>query len=222
MAIAAETTKQPEPPVRRCIVSGAREPVDRLVRFVVGPDGEIVPDVAAKLPGRGLWLRADRDMISAASVGDAFSRSARRRVSVPADLADRVERSLKRHCLGLIGLARRSGQLLVGYEKVRAALASGRVGALLEARDGAAGGRSKVTGRAPEVPVVELFDAGEIGAAVGREHVVHAAVLRGRLAERILAEAARIAAVVADTARDGTDEGTETQEQAGQAANRTL
>jgi hypothetical protein len=204
MPTAAAIAEKPDQPVRRCIVSGERTPVDKLVRFVVDPGGEIVPDVAAKLPGRGLWLRAERDMIRAASAGGAFARSARRHVTVPPDLADRVERLLKRHCLGLIGMARRSGQLLVGYEKVRAGLAAGKVGALIAARDGAEGGRAKVAAAGANVPAIKLFDAAELAAAVGRDHVVHAAVLKGRMADRILAEARRIGAVEAPAEVGGT------------------
>lgn len=186
------TVSSKQGPTRRCIISGAEAPAETLVRFVVDPDGNLIPDIAAKLPGRGLWLRPDRDMIRVARDKGAFSRSARRNVNVPADLADRVEVLLRRQCLGLIGLARRSRQLFVGFEKVRAAMASGQVGILLAAHDGSLDGRSKVARMAPDVPVCETFSASELGRAVGSERVVHAAIAAGRFCERFLAEVARL------------------------------
>jgi ribosomal protein L7Ae-like RNA K-turn-binding protein len=115
---------------------------------------------------------------------------------------------LRRHCLGLIGLARRSRQLFVGFEKVRAAVASGQVGVLLAAHDGSPDGRAKVARMAPGVPVCETFSASELGHAVGGERVVHAAIAAGRFCERFLAEAARLDGICASPrprqdARDG-------------------
>ena len=178
---------------RRCIVSGEVMPKEALIRFVIAPDGRVTPDLEEKLPGRGLWLRAERDIIRAACAKGAFSRAARREARASSDLAEEVERLLRRRCLELIGLARRSGALVVGFEAVRAFLADEVAGALLAAADGSADGRSKVRALAPEVPLVEQFDARELGAAVGRDHIVHGAVAKGRLAERIVREARRLA-----------------------------
>ena len=190
---------------RRCIVSGDSLPKDALIRFVVAPDGRVVPDLEEKLPGRGLWLRARSDMIRTACAKGAFSKAARRETRAPNDLAEAVERLLRRRCLEFIGLARRSGALVVGFEAVRAFLSEEAAGALLAASDGAADGRAKIRALAPGVPLVDQFAAAELGAAVGRDHIVHGAVAKGRLAERIVREASRLAGM---NENQSVDEGT--------------
>jgi predicted RNA-binding protein YlxR (DUF448 family)/ribosomal protein L30E len=177
---------------RRCLVTGAVRPKTALVRFVVGPDGAVVPDVAASLPGRGLWLTARRDIVEAAVAKRLFGRAAREPVQVSGDLADRVELLLRRRCGDLIGLARRSGKAVAGYEKVRAALRDGEAAVLLAAADGGESGREKVRAAGPDLPLVDVLTAAELGAAFGREHVVHAVVGRGRLAKALLIDAARL------------------------------
>lgn len=179
--------------LRRCIVSGAVRPPEQMVRFVVGPDGCVVPDVDRSLPGRGIWLSAARDVVNTAVAKKLFAKAARARVTAPDDLADRVEAMLARRCLELLGLARRAGQAVAGYEKVRAQLQAGQGALLLEASDGAAGGIGKIRALAPELPLVTLFDAAALGAALGREAAVHVVVAPGRLAQRLLHEAARLA-----------------------------
>jgi uncharacterized protein len=163
------------------------------VRFVVAPDGAVVPDIAARLPGRGLWLTARRDIVEAAVAKRLFGRAARESVMVSGDLADRVEFLLRQRCADLIGLARRSGKAVAGYEKVRSALRDGEAAVLLAAADGGEGGREKVRAAAPALPLVEVLTAAELGAAFGREHVVHAVVGPGRLAKALLGDAARLA-----------------------------
>ncbi len=129
---------------RRCVVTRERHPRARLIRFVLDMDGQVVPDVDERLPGRGLWLSPGRDMVEMATSRRAFARAARRPVTVPPDLADRVEGLLVRRCLNILGLARRGGQVVTGFEKVRARLREGSVAVLLAASDGAADGRAKV------------------------------------------------------------------------------
>lgn len=182
-----------EPSLRRCLVTGEIRPKDELIRFVVGPDSKLVPDVEQKLPGRGLWLTARRDIVTAAAAKNLFARAARADVEVDPDLADRVEALLARRVMDLIGLARRAGQAAAGFEKVHGLLSAGRAAVLLSASDGAADGRRRLQALARGVPVVGLLTAAELGAAVGREHVVHAAVGSGRLARLIMREAARLA-----------------------------
>jgi predicted RNA-binding protein YlxR (DUF448 family) len=198
-----QTMRKDADPQRRCIVTGQSLPREDLLRFVVAPDGAVVPDLDEKLPGRGLWLRAERDILRTACAKGAFSKAARRETKLPDDLAAQVERLLRRRCLDLIGLARRSGALTAGFEKVRAFLASEDAGLLLAASDGAADGRGKIRALAPNVALVDAFTAEELGQAVGREHIVHAAVAKGRLANRILHEAHRLAGVRGEGADSG-------------------
>lgn len=182
-----------EGPVRRCIVTRERLPREALIRFVLAPDGSVVPDLAERLPGRGFWLSADRDVVNTACARNLFAKAARTRAVVAPDLADLVEARLVERCVSLLGLARRAGQAVAGFEKVRARiLRGGPVGLLVEASDGTSHGRSKITALAPDVPRVAQLSAAELGQALGRDRVVHAVVDRGRLAESLRIEATRL------------------------------
>lgn len=163
-----------------------------MLRFVVAPDGRLVPDMAGRLPGRGLWLTARRDIVAAAVTKRLFTRAARQPVIVEDDLADRVEALLMQRCRDHIGLARRAGQAVMGFAKVQAALTAGKAAVLLAASDGAADGRGKLAALAPALPVVDCLTGIELAAAFGREHAVHAALAPGRLAEALLTDAARL------------------------------
>ena len=182
-------------PNRRCIASGESRPIAQLVRFVVGPEDTIFPDVDQRLPGRGLWLSADRSMIETAATKRLFSKAARQNVRTPPDLADTVADLLKRRCLNHLGLARRAGLVAAGAEKVRTQIASGRTAVLLEAADGSMPERAKITALAPNLAVVDLFTGSELGAALGRDAVVHVAMLSGRLTTMLVEDAARYAGV---------------------------
>jgi predicted RNA-binding protein YlxR (DUF448 family) len=178
-------------PNRRCIAGGESHPIRELIRFVVGPENTIVPDVDGRLPGRGLWLRAQRDMIETAAQKRLFAKAARANVSVAPDLADTVAELLRRRCLNHLGLAQRAGLVASGAEKVRAQIATGRTAALIEASDGSSAERQKMSALVPGVPVVDVFTSAELGSALGRDMAVHVALLPGRLTEMILEDAAR-------------------------------
>ncbi len=178
---------------RRCIVTGESLPCENLVRFVVGPDRNLVPDIAGKLPGRGLWLGAGRDIVDRACAGNLIAKAARAPVRVPPDLAQQVEDLLVRRCLELLGLARRAGQAVAGFEKVRNMLSRDRAGVLLSAADGAQGGRNKLGVTRPGVARIDLLERAELGGVFGREMTVHASVAKGNLADKLVAEAVRLA-----------------------------
>lgn len=180
-------------PLRRCIVTRQILPKERLLRFVVGSDGVVVPDLEGRLPGRGLWLQARRDIVETACAKGSFAKAARAEVKVPDGLDRRIEALLKRRCLDLIGLARRAGQVAAGFEQARAWLRAGRAAVLIAASDGADGGRGRLAALACELPVVALFTAAELGAALGRGRAVHVALARGSLARRLVLEAQRLA-----------------------------
>ncbi|MBT3361985.1 MAG: RNA-binding protein [Rhodospirillales bacterium] len=179
---------------RTCIVTGVQKPKDQLLRFVVGPDGDLVPDLDERLPGRGLWLSGERDMVNTACGKGLFARAARQKVGLPEDLAGRVDSLIVRRCLDLIGLARRAGEVVAGFEKTKARLREGRGGVLLEASDGAADGRGKIRALAPDLAVVDLFSAEDLGRALGRDNAVHGVIDRGRLADRLMRESDRLMA----------------------------
>ncbi len=181
---------------RRCLVTRQVLPKTALIRFAVAPDGAVLPDLDGKLPGRGLWLAAERAVVERALAKRVLARAAaavhQGPVQVPADLAERVRAGLERRCLGLLGLARRAGQAVAGFEKVRGWLREGRVAVLLAARDGAADGRARLAAMADGRPVIAAFDAAALGAALGREMAVHVALAPGGLARRLVDEVSRL------------------------------
>jgi predicted RNA-binding protein YlxR (DUF448 family) len=177
---------------RRDIVSGEVMAEERLVRFVAGPDGSVVPDLARKLPGRGLWVEARREAVQSAAKRGAFSRAAKTKLTAAPDLADRVEGLMRTRLLAGLGLARRAGDLILGFEKVAASISSGRAALLIEAADGADDGRRKmlqVCRRAQlaglaSPRLIGLFNSEELGLALGLGNVIHLSFLAGRGAER--------------------------------------
>ncbi|MDE2183162.1 MAG: RNA-binding protein [Alphaproteobacteria bacterium] len=182
---------------RRCIVTGATAPEDRLVRFVVGPDADIVPDLDAKLPGRGLWVAAERATLAKAVAKQAFAKAAKATVKVAEDLPDHVERLLVARMQSDLGLARRAGLAFLGFDNVlRAMDAKVPPRLLIEASDGAADGRRKLANaafaRGIEAPTIDGLTSDELGLALGRENVIHAAVKPGALADRLLLNATRL------------------------------
>lgn len=178
---------------RCCIVTGEVCDESVLIRFAVDPDGSVVPDVAAKLPGRGAWVRSVRDVVTCAAQGKAFAMVFRRDVSVCVDLASVVETQLARRCLDVLGLARRGGEAVAGFEKVRSWLRAGHVAVVVHASNGSTRERERLMHSGGVVSKVTLFDETELGLALGRENVVHAAVAAGGFADRFLYETSRLA-----------------------------
>lgn len=188
--------------VRRCIASGAVGDTNAMVRLVLDPDGVVVPDIAAGLPGRGFWLSARRDAVKTACEKNLFAKAARAKAILPPDLAGEIERQLTRRCQDLLGFARRAGVMAVGFEKVKAQVRAGRPGLFVEAADGSAKERARMTAMAPQVPVISVLTGAELGAAVGREHAVHIVVDAGPIADKLLREATRLGGFRTDRQTD--------------------
>jgi predicted RNA-binding protein YlxR (DUF448 family) len=182
---------------RRDIVSGEVMPEERLIRFAAAPDGGVAPDLARKLPGRGMWVEATRDAVATAVKKNAFARSAKAQLKPAPELPDLVERLLARRCLDQLGLARREGVLISGFEKTLATLQAGKAAWLVEASDGAADGRRKLlsaAARSSSPPsVCGAFSAEELRLALGLENVIHLALLAGRRSERWTEEVRKLA-----------------------------
>ena len=195
-------------PERRCIVTGDVQPKAGLVRFVVSPDGVIVPDLAGKLPGRGIWVTADRTAIETAAKKGLFTRAARKQVAVPEGLSDIVEAGLARRVVDLISLARKAGRAVAGFEKVKGWLADGKAKVLLQASDGSDRGKGKLWtpqgGR-----WFGCLTASELGLAFGRDSVIHGALGAGGLSQRVVEEAAKLSGLRATIG--GTDAGKDTK-----------
>ena len=181
-----------EDPERKCIVSGEVQPKSGLIRFCVGPEGQVVADVMNKLPGRGFYVTADRAMIEKAAKKGLFARAAKQSVTVPADLADLVEAFVLRRVIEMISLTRKANAAVMGYEKVKDWLQSGKAVVLLQSSDGSERGKTKLRMPAENGKYIGCLTAGELGLAFGRERAIHAALAAGGLTKRVVEEAARL------------------------------
>jgi uncharacterized protein len=194
----ASSEREPTRGERRCIATGESFPEARLIRFALAPDGAVTPDVAAKLPGRGAWVCAERAHVELARRKNAFARAFKAEAKASDDLAARTEALLERRCLDLLGLTRRAGALALGATQVEAAIRSRPALALIEAADGAEDGREKLMalhlglwGAPPRT--TGCFSAADLGVALGRERVIHACLLQERLALAWAVEIGRLA-----------------------------
>ena len=165
-------------------MSGEALPKSVLLRFVVSPDGVLVADLEWSLPGRGMWVRPG--LLREAIARCLFSQAYGGAVRVPEGFLDGLERLLRARAMNCLGLARRAGQAVTGFDQVRDVLSQGRGGSVVAARDGALGGRNKIRRAAARVPVVEVFDGTELSAAMGKENVVHVVVAPGKFAQQII------------------------------------
>lgn len=193
-------------PERKCIATGEIEPKFGLIRFVAGPDGRIVPDLAGKLPGRGVYVAADRAAMDRAIEKGLFSRAAKQNVTLPEGFSDLLEQMLSRRVVDLISLARKSGDAVSGYEKVKDWLLKEEAEVLVQADDGSARGKSKLS-----TPYggsyIGWLSADELGMAFGRQTVIHAALRAGGMASRVVEEAQRLKGMrvrESDTDRGGS------------------
>ncbi len=185
---------------RLCVVTRAALEPDGLIRFGRSPDGELVPDLDQRLPGRGVWVMCDRKTLEKAVKTKAFARSLKAETKVPDGLADRVDGLLLRRLVATLSLANKAGLAVAGFQQVDAALEKGQVRAVLHGTDAAADGRGKIDrkfkaiqrDREAAAPVVDVLTIAEMSLAMGRSSVVHAALIPGGLTDRFLKEAERI------------------------------
>jgi predicted RNA-binding protein YlxR (DUF448 family) len=165
-----------------------------MLRFVVGPEQQLVFDASATLPGRGMWLSASADVIDLAVRRGVFSRAAKMQLSVPQFLAGDIRAALERRITELLGLARRSGVAISGFEKAREWLQTGKGGLVIQAADGSPDERARFVG-SRTIPTVAVLSAAALGKIFGREHTVHVVLAPGRLAGMIENEARRLEGV---------------------------
>ncbi len=172
-------------PTRQCAVTRETHPQTDMIRFARSPDGVAIPDIHGKLPGRGVWITANRETMNAATPA-VFGRSFKADTRTIENLSAIIEQQIAEQCIGLIGMGKKSGQVVLGFDQVRAYLRSCEPGWLLEASDGAADGRNKVHFLAKaiyeDVNVAGALSSAELGMAFGRDSVIHALFETGRLA----------------------------------------
>ncbi|MBM3609073.1 MAG: RNA-binding protein [Alphaproteobacteria bacterium] len=190
--------------LRTCIVTRVRRPPEEMLRFVLDPQGSITPDLARKLPGRGVWVSAHRSAVEAAARKGAFARAFRRPVTVPANLAELIETLMLREIRQSLAIANKAGLVLAGAFQVETALAKSPLALLIQARDGSAQELAKMRRlffrwpEAAQAPVVDFLDGDQIGLALGRTNVIHAALRPGTAGAAFAARCARLAAFLAD------------------------
>ena len=186
-------TKDKEVAERRCIATGSTLPKPDLIRFVLGPDDVVTPDISERLPGRGIWVSANRASLEKAISQNLFSKSAKQAVNVPDNLVELTEKLIAKHAIDMISMARKSGQAICGFEKTKSAMMSERWYILMQAEDGSAPQKQKIRPSAVDNSYISCLTAQELGLAFGRDNVIHAAVSKGGLSARILLEANRLA-----------------------------
>jgi len=181
-----------------------RDPAE-MIRFVVGPENKVFPDILGKLPGRGAWVSSTREDLDLAINKGGFKRGFKGNVKVPGDLTEQVESGLRKHTLSLIGMAKKSGKLFVGFDQVMTAAKVDALGWRIEASDGAEGSRGKIRALSKAVArevelklprVIGCFDSSELGAIVGRDSLIHCAVPHGRIAKSLGLSARRLSGFV--------------------------
>ena len=183
---------------RMCAVTRQSAPSHKLLRFVCGPDGQVVPDIACRLPGRGLWVGTGHKLVGDAVARKCFARGLGGKCQVPDGLADMVDGLLASSALGYLSLANKAGLAVTGYEKVLAGISTGRIEVLIAACDGARDGREKLLRKArtqiAEPALAEIFTSAQLGLALGRENVIHAGLAHGALAEKFVAATGKLSA----------------------------
>lgn len=185
---------------RFCVVTRLVKPVGDMIRFVVAPDGSVVPDLRHHLPGRGVWVTATRDALTEAVRRKAFARGFKADVRTPADLAGFTENLLVKSALDALAMAGKAGCVMTGFSKVEAAISGGEVAAVLHGRDASADGTRKIAAvlrrsgveNDGEIVVIGEFTTDELDLALGRSNVVHAALLAGPAGEAFLTRLQRL------------------------------
>lgn len=177
---------------RKCIVTGRILPKEKMIRFAVSPDNQMTPDIGNRLPGRGFWLSSERNVLENASIATFFAKAVRKKVSVPDNLAETLEKLLVNRCINLLGLACKAGLVVSGFEKVKDAIKENRAETLFTASDGAENGRKKLKSLASDKKVIETLSVHELTLGLKRDNIVHIAIAKGRLAETLVMESARL------------------------------
>ncbi|MBB3994093.1 hypothetical protein GGR95_001734 [Sulfitobacter undariae] len=191
---------------RKCLATGEVHPKYKMIRFVIGPDGQVFADVMGKLPGRGMWVSADRDALETAQKKGLFSRSAKQPLKAPDNLVEEVEKQLVRRVVELISMERKAGKAVAGYEKVKSWLQTEEAHVLIQASDGSGRGKSKLS--TPHYGhYIGCLTADELGLAFGRQTVIHGALASGGLTLRVVEEAHRLNGVRKNEAGNGQPKG---------------
>ncbi|MCF4097008.1 RNA-binding protein [Maritalea mediterranea] len=199
MTTGLEADKRADKNLRTCCVTRESLPKADLIRFALGPNGEILPDIAGKAGARGVWVTANEQILAQAVAKKAFARALKTNVNVPDNLVEITRAHLQKRLLGALGLAMKGGHLVTGYAKVRSAIEKGKIDALIAASDGSMDGRKKMTQllRAveleDEVPLIDFLTAEQLSLALGGKNVIHAALVGGAATKSAMDRAHQLA-----------------------------
>jgi len=182
---------------RLCAATGAVQRVDHMIRFVIGPEQTVVPDLKRRLPGRGVWVTATRQALELAVRRNSFAQSFKRNISVAGDIVETTERLLERSALDALAMAHKAGRVAIGFSRIEMALARDQVVGLVHAVDAGPEGVRKLNAAlrrrdAVDVAVIGGLSSVQLDLALGRSNVIHAALLGGPESETFLARAARL------------------------------
>ena len=198
--------RKSEPTERTCIVTRETLPTEELIRFVIDPEGKVVPDLRRRLPGRGVWIKARADLVAQAEKKRLFARGFKEEVVVEPGMAGRVETLLEDQALSALSFARKAGEIVTGFAQVESAIAHGVCG-IVQAKEAADDGRAKIEaalkrrfGKPGAVPIIRMFRSEQLDLALGRSNVIHAALLVGRASENVIE---RVAALACFLGEDG-------------------
>lgn len=183
---------QTDETTRRCIATGSVLPRADLIRFVLSPEGVVTPDLTERLPGRGMWVRAEKSALELAVKKNPFSRAAKSQATIPDGLIELLDQLMVKRIINLISLARRSGDAICGFEKTKGALISEKAAMLLQSCDGSDPQKRKLRPPIGQNTYLSCLTASELGLAFGRDYVIHAALARGGLTDTVRTEAARL------------------------------
>lgn len=187
--------KRSNEPTRKCIALGVTAPKEELIRFVLDPNGVVTPDLAERLPGRGIWVSATADALKLAINKNLFSRGAKAPAKIPDGLLELIDLLMVKRIIELISLARRSGEALSGFEVVKGALISERARLLIQANDGSERQLGKLRSPEGKNTYFNCLNQAELGLAFGRDYAIHAALTGGGLTKKIRTEALRLTGI---------------------------
>ena len=187
---------------RKCIVKRQTAERDQLLRFVLGPDENdnnnvVVPDLREKLPGRGVWVTCNKFAVEEAMAKNLFARGFKSKCMVPGDLSGKIDELLEKRCLQALSLAKKAGQVITGFDKIFSAISKTELEMLIEAQDGAEGGRKRLEKKFvavfPDGKIIKLFTSAQMDVAFGGINVIHAAITHGNMTQNVLAAVEKLA-----------------------------
>ena len=177
---------------RTCLLTGTPLPKEKLIRFVIGPDGSLCPDVAEKLGGRGVWLTANADVVAKALTSKIWHRGFKKTPVIAPDFVKNLECLLKDRCLHLLGLANRAGYVICGFEKIKQAIPAEDLFGLVQAEDGSAAEEKRLSSLIKDLPVIKALSSADLGQALGKDVCVHLALKKSKLSQTVWDELCRL------------------------------